>query len=58
MKILLIGDTIIDHLFAINGGFDFIQFENTGLSKVQNNELILNKRPIINDMMQLIKIIN
>ena len=43
-KIYYVGDIIIDHLFAINSGFYFIEFNNSP------NQYILNPRPIVSNL--------
>jgi len=44
-KIYYVGDTTIDHLFAINSGFDFIEFNTLPM-----NQFILNDRLIISSL--------
>lgn len=43
-KIYYVGDTTIDHLFAINSGFQFIEFNE------YSNHHILNPRPILSNL--------
>lgn len=60
--IYYVGDTVVDHLFAINSGFKFIQFRHepenlTSAEKsliLRNDQLILNSRAIISTMDDLI----
>jgi len=58
-----VGDSIADHIFAINSGFKFIQFYNNDKASDQtdeeenniiNNSLILNPRPIVNHMSNIL----
>jgi len=51
-KIYYVGDTNIDHLFAVNSGFEFIEFNQ--LSEDKN---ILNKRPVISSLAEIKNII-
>jgi phosphoglycolate phosphatase-like HAD superfamily hydrolase len=51
-KIYYIGDTTIDHLFAINSGFEFIEFNSSLL-----NRFILNNRLIISNLSDIKSII-
>lgn len=51
-KIYYIGDTTIDHLFAINSGFEFIEFNSSLL-----NRFILNNRLIISSLSDIKSII-
>ena len=44
-KIYYIGDTVIDHLFAINSGFEFIEF-----NQLTGNKHILNNRAVISNL--------
>ncbi len=44
-KIYYIGDTTIDHLFAINSGFEFIEFNTMSI-----NRYILNNRPVVSNL--------
>ena len=61
-RIYYIGDAISDHLFAINSGYEFIQFrqinrEGDEEMKFENSvhdSLILNPRPIINNISELL----
>jgi phosphoglycolate phosphatase-like HAD superfamily hydrolase len=50
-KIYYVGDTTIDHLFAINSGFNFIEFNQ------MPNQHILNPRPIISNLADLKNIV-
>jgi len=43
-KIYYVGDTTIDHLFAINSGFNFIEFSKF------SSQSILNPRPVISNL--------
>ena len=43
-KIYYVGDTTIDHLFAINSGFHFIEFSKF------SSQSILNPRPVISNL--------
>ncbi|MBL1320459.1 MAG: HAD family hydrolase [Methylophaga sp.] len=48
-----VGDTVIDHIFALNSGFQFIQFQQQTqamLDSEKTDALILNPRPIIHSM--------
>ena len=46
-KIYYVGDTTIDHLFAINSEFHYIEFNR------QSNQHILNPRPVISNLNDL-----
>jgi phosphoglycolate phosphatase-like HAD superfamily hydrolase len=51
-KIYYIGDTTIDHLFAVNSGFEFIEF-----NQLLENKYILNKRLVISNLAEIKNII-
>jgi phosphoglycolate phosphatase-like HAD superfamily hydrolase len=51
-KIYYVGDTTIDHLFAINSGFDFIEF-----SESSANPFILNFRHVISNLTDIQNIV-
>ena len=51
-KIYYIGDTVIDHLFAINSGFEFIEFNTSSM-----NQYILNNRSVISSLSDIKSII-
>ncbi len=51
-KIYYVGDTTIDHLFSINSKFEFIEFK-----KSTESQFILNKRPIISNLLNIKDII-
>ena len=51
-KIYYIGDTTIDHLFAVNSGFEFIEF-----NQLSENKYILNKRSVISNLTEIKNII-
>ena len=51
-KIYYVGDTTIDHLFAINSGFEFIEF-----NQLSENKYILNKRLVISNLTEIKNII-
>jgi phosphoglycolate phosphatase-like HAD superfamily hydrolase len=44
-KIYYVGDTTIDHLFAINSGFEFIEF-----NQLTESRYILNNRPVVSKL--------
>ena len=47
-KIYYVGDTTIDHLFAINSGFEFIEF-----NQLPGNKHILNNRAVISNLVDI-----
>ncbi len=47
-KIYYVGDTTIDHLFAINSGFEFIEF-----NQLSESQYILNNRPVISNLLDI-----
>jgi phosphoglycolate phosphatase-like HAD superfamily hydrolase len=47
-----VGDTTIDHLFAINSGFKFIEF-----NQLSDSQFILNNRPVISNLLDIKNII-
>lgn len=51
-KIYYVGDTTIDHLFAVNSGFEFIEF-----NQLSENKYILNKRLVISNLAEIKNII-
>ena len=51
-KIYYVGDTTIDHLFAVNSGFEFIEF-----NQLPENKYILNKRLVISNLAEIKNII-
>tara|TARA_B100000795_G_scaffold192826_1_gene147201 strand:- start:525 stop:1142 length:618 start_codon:yes stop_codon:yes gene_type:complete len=51
-KIYYVGDTTIDHLFAVNSGFEFIEF-----NQLPENKYILNKRLVISNLAEIKSII-
>ncbi len=51
-KIYYVGDTTIDHLFAVNSGFEFIEF-----NQLAENKYILNKRLVISNLAEIKNII-
>jgi phosphoglycolate phosphatase-like HAD superfamily hydrolase len=51
-KIYYVGDTTIDHLFAINSGFEFIEF-----NQLSKNQYILNNRSVISKLSDIKNII-
>ena len=51
-KIYYVGDTTIDHLFAVNSGFEFIEF-----NQLSENKYILNKRLVISSLAEIKNII-
>lgn len=51
-KIYYVGDTTIDHLFALNSGFDFIEF-----NQLSKSQYILNNRPSISRLSDIKNII-
>ena len=51
-KIYYVGDTTIDHLFAVNSGFEFIEF-----NQLSENKYILNKRSVISNLAEIKNII-
>ena len=51
-KIYYVGDTTIDHLFAVNSGFEFIEF-----NQLLENKYILNKRLVISNLAEIKNII-
>lgn len=51
-KIYYVGDTTIDHLFAVNSGFEFIEF-----NQLSENKYILNKRLVISNLAEIKSII-
>ena len=51
-KIYYVGDTTIDHLFAVNSGFEFIEF-----NQLSENKYILNKRLVISNLKEIKNII-
>ena len=51
-KIYYVGDTTIDHLFAVNSGFEFIEF-----NQLSENKYILNKRLVISNLTEIKNII-
>ena len=51
-KIYYVGDTTIDHLFAVNSGFEFIEF-----NQLLENKYILNKRLVISNLTEIKNII-
>ena len=58
MKIIYVGDTVIDHLFAINGKFDFIYVANQNTEIVSENfkgiaNYIKNDFQIVRDLTEL-----
>jgi phosphoglycolate phosphatase-like HAD superfamily hydrolase len=51
-KIYYIGDTTIDHLFSINSGFEFIEFNTLSTS-----QYILNNRSVVSNLSDIKSII-
>ena len=51
-KIYYVGDTTVDHLFAVNSGFEFIEF-----NQLLENKYILNKRLVISNLAEIKNII-
>ena len=51
-KIYYVGDSTIDHLFAVNSGFEFIEF-----NQLSENKYILNKRLVISSLAEIKNII-
>ena len=47
-KIYYNGETVIDHLFAINSGFEFIEF-----NQLPGNKHILNNRAVISNLVDI-----
>ena len=60
-KFYYVGDTLIDFIFAINSSFSYIEFINLD-AEIEfnsiNTSLIINDRPIINDLEKLESIIS
>ena len=54
-KIYYIGDTIIDHLFAINSGFEFIEFIE--FNTLSMSQYILNNRSVVSNLSDIKSII-
>jgi len=50
-KYIYVGDSIVDHQFAINSDFEFVEFSND-----QSKSLILNDRKIINDLSKIVSL--
>jgi len=51
-KIYYVGDTTVDHLFSINSGFEFIEFNSLPKSKY-----ILNNRSVVSNLLDIKSII-
>ena len=51
-KVYYVGDTIVDHLFSINSGFEFIEFNTSSM-----NQYILNNRSVISSLSDIKSII-
>jgi phosphoglycolate phosphatase-like HAD superfamily hydrolase len=56
-----VGDTVIDHIFAINSSFSYIEFIDSSTESELNfseKKLIRNQRPMINDLSLLKSVIS
>jgi phosphoglycolate phosphatase-like HAD superfamily hydrolase len=56
-----VGDTVIDHLFAINSNFSYVEFIDSKVESKSNfseRGLIKNQRPVINDLTLLKSVIS
>lgn len=51
-KIYYVGDTTVDHLFSINSGFEFIEFNS-----LPKSQYILNNRPVVSNLSDIKSII-
>ena len=49
-KYVYVGDSVVDHQFAINAGFDFVEFS---CGENENKKVILNARKIIRNLSEI-----